>query len=251
MDDVTLLDTWRRRYGQDVSGWDFSDLGDSLQTEEPPWQYRDLVAEALTGRASALDMGTGGGEVLRGLADLLPPDTRATEGWAPNVPVATAALAPLGIPVTAYDPDTDARMPYDDVTFDVVLNRHESYDAGEVARVLRPGGVLLTQQVDGRNVAELYDLFGGTPQYLHVNLENLIAEAEEAGLAVQQSWDWAGRMRVADVATLVGYAAMAPWEFPDDFSVDTYADVLLGLHNAGRPIDLSYRLFALRALKPR
>lgn len=250
MDDVTLLETWRRRHEQDVSGWDFSVFGDSLQTEEPPWKYRDLVAEALAGRSSALDMGTGGGEVLIGLADLLPPDTRATEGWEPNVPVATQALAPLGIPVTAYDPDIDDRMPYDDATFDVVLNRHDSYDAAEVARVLRPGGVLLTQQVDGRNVAELYDLFGGTPQYLHVNLENLVAEAEKAGLAVQQSWDWAGRMRVADVETLVGYAAMAPWEFPDDFSVPTYADVLLGLHHVGKPIDLSYRLFALRALKP-
>ena len=36
-------------------------------------------------------------------------------------------------------------MPWGDGEFDLVMNRHESYDLAEVARVLSPGGLFLTQ----------------------------------------------------------------------------------------------------------
>ena len=52
-------------------------------------------------------------------------------------------------------------MPFEDSRFDVVLNRHELDDPAEVFRVLRPGGVFLTQQVDGRDSEETHALFGG------------------------------------------------------------------------------------------
>jgi len=52
-----------------------------------------------------LDIGTGGGEALLTFADILPGDTVATEGWAPTVPVARAALESRGIPVVSYDPE--------------------------------------------------------------------------------------------------------------------------------------------------
>ena len=36
-------------------------------------------------------------------------------------------------------------------------------------------------------------------------------------------------MRFPDVGAFVSYVRMVPWEVPEDFSVDRYADVLLRL----------------------
>ena len=49
-------------------------------------------------------------------------------------------------------------MPFADGRFEVVLNRHEAYDAAEVRRVLSHGDRFLTQQVDGRDFADPGDL---------------------------------------------------------------------------------------------
>ena len=78
-------------------GWNFTLLGDRLTLEPPPWSLEAMVAELVEPGTTMLDMGTGGGEWLSGLAR----SSRvvATESWAPNVPVAAARLQPLGIAV--------------------------------------------------------------------------------------------------------------------------------------------------------
>ncbi|MGZ5418012.1 MAG: methyltransferase domain-containing protein [Nocardioides sp.] len=249
MDDW-LLDLWRAEHERPVEGWDFSELGDRLVTEEPPWSYDALARAALAGARSALDLGTGGGEVLAALADALPADTVATEGWPANLSVATRNLAAHGVDVVAYDSEADPVMPFPDERFDVVLDRHESYDAAEVLRLLRPGGVFLTQQVDGRDFEETQAIFGGTTGYPYITLANLRDEAERAGFVVEAAEEWRCAARFADVATLVRYFAFVPWEVPEDFSVERYAEQLLDLHRSGRPLVFTQRRFYLRARRP-
>jgi SAM-dependent methyltransferase len=241
------LEKWRAAYAAPTSGWDFTEI-DAVVDGEPPWSYDGLARGVLAGATSALDLGTGGGEVLLTLRDALPVDTVATEGWPPNVPVATAALAPHGIDVVAYDAEADARVPFEDSRFDVVLDRHEAYVASEVFRVLRPGGAFLTQQVDGRDFAESQELFGASTAYPHVTLEHLRAEAVAAGFVVEEEGDWVGTMRFPDVGAFVSYVRVVPWQVPEDFSVDRYADVLLRL----TPEDLVFtqRRFVLVCRRP-
>ena len=247
MDRDARLEQLRARHAEPTSGWDFTAV-DAVVDGEPPWSYEALAREALAASRSALDMGTGGGEVLLTLLDALPDDTLATEGWPPNLPVAAAALAPHGIDVVAHDAEADARMPFDDARFDVVLNRHEAYVAAEVLRVVRPGGLFLTQQVDGRDFAESQELFGGSTAYPRITLEHLRAEAEAAGFEIERAEDWVGTMRFPDVAAFVSYVRIVPWQVPDDFSVDRYADVLLRL----TPDDLVFtqRRFLLVCRRP-
>ena len=247
MDPEDRLAYWRERYAEATSGWDFSAI-DAVVDGEPPWSYEALARDALAGAASALDMGTGGGEVLLTLADALPADTVATEGWPPNLPVATDALGPHDIDVVAYDAEQDPRMPFDDGRFAVVLDRHEAYVAAEVFRVLRPGGVFLTQQVDGRDFEESHRLFGGSTAYPHITLHHLRAEAEAAGFEVERADECMGTMRFADVGAFVSYVRIVPWQVPEDFSVDRYADVLLRL----TPDDLVFtqRRFVLVCRRP-
>ena len=57
--------------------------------------------------------------------------------WPPNVPVAAARLAPMGVQVVHA---SGLRLPLADGSIDLVLNRHEELDPPDVARALRPGG---------------------------------------------------------------------------------------------------------------
>src|SRR5579859_8194497 len=85
-----------------VAGWGFTWVEDRTSTTHTPWSYEELVAERASGARAMLDMGTGGGEVLSSLAARAR-STVATEAWEPNVPVARARLAPLGIEVVQVE----------------------------------------------------------------------------------------------------------------------------------------------------
>jgi SAM-dependent methyltransferase len=242
--DAELLTAWRYAWAHEPRGWDFSDLAGRMSEASPPWSYPAMARDLLRGARSALDLGTGGGETLLALSDALPPDVVATEGWEPNVPVATAALAPHGIAVVRYDAEADPTLPFPDDRFDVVLSRHEAYDAGEVARVLRPGGAFLTQQVDGRDVDELRDLLDEPVRYPHVRLDRFREDAERAGLAVTDAREWAGDLAFDDVTTLLTYLRRVPWDVPDDFDVDRYRTALEALHGREQ-ITFTQRRFVL------
>ena len=49
-------------------------------------------------------------------------------------------LEPLGITVREYDSERGMPLPFEDNSFDLVINRHESYDLSEVRRVLKSNG---------------------------------------------------------------------------------------------------------------
>lgn len=129
-------------------GWNFEGLGNRLSADEPPWGFEAECLRAMASARRVLDMGTGGGERLIALSARLErdgnawPAITATEGWDPNFAIAVAALKPYGIEVARYDSDTMVRMPFPDASFELVMNRHESYDAPEVQRVLAPRGTV-------------------------------------------------------------------------------------------------------------
>lgn len=235
-------------------GWSFDVLQGRLTEDVPPWDFEDECVTAMATAGRVLDMGTGGGERLIALCARLEPDAQrrstivATEGWEPNLGVADAALAPFGIDVVRYDAeDPMDRVPFADASFDLVMNRHEAYEVAEVERVLAPGGVFLTQQVDGRDTHELYDWFGGSSSYPDVVLERHRADAEAAGLVVDSAQEWSGQTRFADATTLVEYLGLAPF-IVLDFDVDKQAETLARL-DSQRPIVVTQRRFRLGVSK--
>ena len=80
------------------------------------------LAARLAGASAALDVQTGGGEVLDfalgRAAPKAPVLTVATEGWPANLAKATALLRPRGIAVVATA--EDAPLPFADASFDLV-----------------------------------------------------------------------------------------------------------------------------------
>ncbi|MFI0737299.1 class I SAM-dependent methyltransferase [Streptomyces sp. NPDC021100] len=208
-----------------VDGWDFSWLDGRATEERPSWGYQKLMARRLAGASAALDVQTGGGEVLAG-ASVLPPTMVATESWPPNVAKATALLHPRGAVVVAA-PD-EPPLPFADAAFDLVTSRHPATVWwSELARVLRPGGTYFAQHVGPASVFELVEFFlGPQPEARrkrHPDDEGAAARA--AGLEVVDVRSERLRMEFFDVGAVVYFLRKVLWTVPG-FTVDLYRDRL-------------------------
>jgi hypothetical protein len=82
-----------------------------------------------------------------------------------------------------------------------------------------------------------------------VRLKRFRSDVDAAGLDVDLAEEWSGELRIADVDTLVGYLAMAPWTV-EGFTVESRAETLLRLHRDGLPAAFTQRRFVIRARKP-
>jgi SAM-dependent methyltransferase len=213
----------------EFSGWDFSWLSDRMIQEEPPWDYATLVRTHLAAAHNLLDMGTGGGEFLAALPNL-PPETHATESYPPNQTIAQARLRPLGVHV--HPVEEDASLPFDDRYFDLVINRHESYEPGEVYRILKPGGVFITQQVGELDNLELNQMLQTNVPYHFTDwgLESETFRLLECGFAITRAEKSALTTRFLDIGAVVYYLKAIPWQI-EGFSPETHAQGLIQLHN--------------------
>ncbi|MDT9697728.1 methyltransferase domain-containing protein [Streptomyces sp. P17] len=219
-----------------TEGWDFSWFEGRATEARPSWGYAVSLAERLAGPgvAAALDIQTGGGEVLdfalrhTPKAPLL---TVATEGWPPNVAKATALLAPRGVAVVA-SPEPGP-LPFADGAFDLVSSRHPvRAHWTEIARVLAPGGIYFAQHVGPHSVFELVEFFLG-PQPEEVregrHPERERADAEAAGLEVVDLRAEELRMEFHDIAAVVHFLRKVIWMVPG-FTVEAYEPQLRSLH---------------------
>jgi SAM-dependent methyltransferase len=212
------------------SGWNFSYITTTGRMAEAPpsWSYASILLNYFRNTQSLLDMGTGGGEFLSFLHPL-PTNTCATEGYAPNVPIARQRLEPLGIKV--YEARGNAALPFANNQFDLVINRHEAYSAREVWRILKPGGQFITQQVGGSNCTELNSLMGAPPyQYSDWQLDYAVQELQDAGWHIITQREDHPVTRFFDVGALIYYLKAIPWQV-SDFSLEKYFDRLVELHN--------------------
>jgi SAM-dependent methyltransferase len=224
---------------QPVCGWDFSWLGDRMETKPLPWDFDEVVEGLAHGADSMLDLGTGGGEWLVSLPHR-PRLTIATESWRPNVDVARNRLAPLGVEVVEVDgcPDNDdqgpqgangPRLPFDDHVFELVTARHEAFVAQEVARLVAGGGHFATEQLGVDGHRGFRELFGAALRFsVSPFLELIIRQLERAGMRVDESAEATQVISFGDVGALAWFLRMVPWAVPD-FSVERYRQQLVVL----------------------
>ena len=206
------------------SGWDFSWLEGKHTEAAPAWDYLALARERMRGVISMLDMDTGGGEILSSLAPF-PPDTRATESWEQNIAVARARLEPLGIRVFSFT--ENPHLPFEDFAFDLALNRHGAYDPLELRRILKPGGILLTQQVGGQNQMRINQLLQDEVhfEYSYWTPAYAVEQLEAAGFAILQAREDFPEVNFYTLGALVYYLKVISWQV-EGFTPQAYLEKL-------------------------
>jgi SAM-dependent methyltransferase len=236
-----------------VDGWDFSWLDGRATEQRPSWGYQRLMSRRLATANAALDIQTGGGEVLAG-AEKLPPVMAATESWPPNLAKATRLLRPRGVVVVA-DPD-EPPLPFADEAFDLVTSRHPvRAHWPEIARVLEPGGTYLSQEVGPRSVAEVTEFFMGPQPEKALSSRHpdfARADAENAGLEVVDLRYEELRTEFFDVGAMVYFLRKVIWIVPG-FTVEHYRDRLRTAHEqiqAEGPFTATTTRFLIEARKP-
>ncbi|MFE6284785.1 methyltransferase domain-containing protein [Streptomyces sp. NPDC057877] len=218
-----------------TEGWDFSWFEGRATEERPSWRYAESLAGRLARAGAALDVQTGGGEVLDfalgRAAPAAPARVAATEGWPPNAAKATGLLGPRGVTVVAVP--EDAPLPFPDAAFDLVSSRHPVRPQwAEIVRVLRPGGTYFAQHVGPNSVFELVEFFlGPQPEAVRGARDpgRERAAAAAAGLEVVELRAERLRVEFHDIAAVVHFLRKVVWMVPG-FTVAAYEPRLRALH---------------------
>lgn len=209
-----------------IKGWDFSHIHGKYEEEHDlPWNYGEIVRQYLRDDWNVLDYDTGGGEFLLSLNH--PFDkTSATEGFKPNVQLCKETLLPLGIHFKECS--NPSRIPYENEAFDLIMNRHGSFDAGELHRLLKKDGIFITQQVGGDNERDLVEMVlpGTKKPFPHLNLKEQKKVFEDAGFHIIRGEEAYRPIKFYDIGAFVWFAHIIEWEFPG-FSVDKCFERLL------------------------
>jgi SAM-dependent methyltransferase len=212
----------------DVTGWGFGWLGERATEQRPPWGYARLLAGRLAGARSALDIDTGGGEVVSE-APVLPGRMCVTESWPPNARRAGEVLGRRGVEV--HETARGGPLPFPGGSFELVTARHPVRpDWSEIRRVLVPGGHYFAQHVGPGSAFELIEFFRGPLPGHRSGRDPLgeAADAERAGLTVTDLRTARCRMEFFDIGTVVWILRKCVWWVPG-FSVDRYRATLLEL----------------------
>ena len=224
VNDRTLRDA-SARVG-DRTGWDFSRM--SVIEDVGRWRYEDVVRDESNPRDAVLDIGTGGGEVFARLVTSM--------GWATTVAIdhqsSMAVLAHRRLTSSDVLVADAISLPFVDGTVDVVLNRHAQVWPGEVARVLRPGGRFVLQQVGRRNAQEIFDAFGwgsNWDQFMNDRIpprecSEIAQEFVDLGLRVVRLDEYTAPYVFVDLDSLVFFLKAAP--FPEAFDPERHIDAV-------------------------
>jgi SAM-dependent methyltransferase len=229
-----------------ATGWSFPVHSRKLRARS--WHYDARAEELLTQASAVLDIGTGGGERLARYCRDYRGSVIATEGWGVNVPVATETLRPVGIQVVHCD---DEHLPFGPNAFDLVLNRHSGLNPADVARVMKPGATVYTQQV--------WDHWRELKLFLPRMVEyrgHFRRYREEFARSGLELIDVQGQVVPAAYKNLEEFVFMlcvANWTVPDFDPLGSDLEALLALEAArtiGGELVLSDGAFVIEARKP-
>ena len=234
-----------------VGGWGFSWFMGRATEERPTWRYAALMSDRMAHATRAVDLQTGGGEVLAELA-AAPRLLLATEGWPPNVAVAQRNLQKLGAHVVHCA--DNGPLPFLDEVFDLVVSRHPTVTPwSEIERILVPAGTFLSQQIGPGSLHELTEHFlGPQPRSMQRSPTKAVADAEAAGLVVVQLQEATLQTVFFDTAAVVAFLRKVIWIVPG-FTVEGHREALAAMHQhislEGRFVAHAKR-FLIEARKP-
>jgi len=244
---VSNKETWKKDESATFEGWDFSYTKNRVKQSYPDFDYIEKAKRLIKDKI-ILDMGTGGGELFSEIAPIAK-KAYATETYKPNIEIAKKNLKKFGVEV--FGIHSQNKLPFEDRFFDVVLNKHEYFNSSEVFRVLKKGGIFLTQQVGGDDLSDLHDFFDSQSKHPYWNLIFASEKIKKAGFEILEEKNWIGKTEFLDVGALVYTLKAIPWII-DGFSVDTHYNYLKRLQkklDGGKKLIFTRTRFLIMARK--
>ena len=227
MNEEKLMELWiQEESNAKLIGWDFSYLQGRYKEydETLPWDYKELIKQHLKPTDTLLDIDTGGGEFLLSLEH--PHQlTSACEAYLPNVEHCEKRLIPLGINFKANT--SYKKLPFTESSFDIIINRHGDFDVNEIYRLLKPGGIFITQQIGHENDRDLVSMLLPNAQvgYEGYYLDGVVQSFEKLGCKILMNQEAYPPIEFYDVGALIWFAKIIEWEFVG-FNVEACKDRL-------------------------
>ena len=238
----------------DTTGWGFGWLDGRATEERPPWGYARLLGQRLALVASALDIDTGGGEVLAEGAPVPAPHGGHRDVAAQRRPGARrGAAAPRGVEVVQHQ--AGGVLPFPDESFELVTARLHPVRPDWRSPPGPRSGRHLLRRARGTPIRRRTDR--GLPRTFRRGQRARhraagTARALAAGLVVEDLRTARCRMAFSDVGAIVFILRKCIWWVPD-FSVERYHDVLVALDaqmRAGEPVVAFSTRHLLEARRP-
>ena len=141
-----------------------------------------------------------------------------------------------------------------DASLDLILNRHGGYDEIELYRLLKPGGIFLSQQVGGQNNYRLNELLQDKPdfEYSFWTKDVITSKLIEAGFDLLTIEEASPIAEFTDIGAIVFCLRIISWQIAD-FSVEKYRDRLYDIHRdilAHGPLQVHEHRILVEARKP-
>lgn len=140
-----------------ANGWNFSQL--RVSADQAGWEFHEEVIKRCSQTDWLLDIGTGGGENLLKMAS----SVGAAIGIDLSNGMITAAIENLRKSEQTnvrFVEMSSKQLHFPQGFFDIVTCRHAPFDPTEVAKVMKMGGVFLTQQVSEDDKVNIKNAFG-------------------------------------------------------------------------------------------
>lgn len=231
-------------------GWDFSNLRCASEGEK--WDFYQEVTQQCKNTDILLDIGTGGGEKLLSIADaaLL---LVGIDNSSKMIKAAKSNLDSSSVVNVRFMQMDAEQIMFPDQFFNVVSCRQAPFHAPEAARVLRDGGVFLTQQVSENDKLNMKEAFGrGLTDAADGTLKNqYVKELRDAGFRDVQAYDYDAAEwyhSYEDLLFLLQHTPIIPnfGQCDNDFSI--LADFIRE-HQTGKGIVTNSKRFMIIARK--
>lgn len=173
-----------------ANGWDFSTL--KSESEGEAWDFYREAANYSAPGSIVLDIGTGGAENVMKLAESCALVVGIDLSGA-MVETARSNGEKANCRNVRFLQMAAESLHFPEGFFDMATSRHCPYDAAEAARVLKAGGIFLSQQVSEGDKENLKQAFGRGQAFGQRDgmlKERYIKELEEAGFSGIESDDY-------------------------------------------------------------
>jgi len=142
-----------------LMGWDFSKIAKRKKVVGKKWDFLKIIKKYINKETILLDIGTGGGEMLLRVAKFVK-KAYGIDKSKSMIITARKNLKKSKLSNVEFILADAKRLPFPKEFFDVVISRHAPFYAGELFRVLRPGGFFITQQVKEKDKQNIKTIFG-------------------------------------------------------------------------------------------